>query len=120
MSIESLLFSALKGLVGNRCYPDVAPDKTQRPYITYQQIGGDAHGYLGKELPDHEHALVQINIWADTRLAASLVRKLAEANLVAATAFEARPASGPIAQHEPDLTPPGYGTRQDFNIWTPR
>ena len=118
--LEEALYAALSPLVAGRVFPDVAPLDTPRPYITYQQIGGDAHGYLGKELPDHEHALVQLNIWADTRLAASLVRKLAEANLVAATAFEARPASGPIAQHEPDLTPPGYGTRQDFNIWTPR
>ena len=118
--LEEALYAALSPLVAGRVFPDVAPLDTPRPYITYQQIGGDAHGYLGKELPDHEHALVQLNIWADTRLAASLVRKLAEANLVAATAFEARPASGPISQHEPDLTPPGYGTQQDFNIWTPR
>ena len=118
--LEESLYAALSPLVAGRVFPDVAPLDTPRPYITYQQIGGDANGYIGKELPDHEHALVQLNIWADTRLAASLVRKLAEANLVAATAFEARPASGPIAQHEPDLTPPGYGTRQDFNIWTPR
>ena len=118
--LEEALYAALSPLVSGRVFPDVAPLDTPRPYITYQQIGGDAHGYLGKELPDHEHALVQLNIWADTRLQATLVRKLAEANLVAATAFEARPASGPTSQHEPDLTPPGYGTQQDFNIWTPR
>ena len=118
--LEEALYAALSPLVAGRVFPDVAPLDTPRPYITYQQIGGDAHSYIGKELPDHEHALVQLNIWADTRLAASLVRKLAEANLIAATAFEARAASGPTSQHEPDLTPPGYGTRQDFNIWTPR
>lgn len=120
MLIEEALYTALGSLVSGRVFPDVAPLDTPRPYITYQQIGGDAHSYIGKELPDHEHALVQINIWADTRLQAAALRKLAEASLIAATAFEARPAAGPISQHEPDLTPPGYGTQQDFDIWTPR
>ena len=118
--LEEAIYAALSPLVSARVFPDVAPLDTPRPYITDQQVGGTAHAYVDKALPDHEHALVQLNVWADTCLAAALVRKLTEANLIAATAFEARPASGPISQHEPDLTPPGYGTRQDFDIWTPR
>lgn len=118
--LEDALYTALSPLVGGRIYPDVAPLVTARPYITYQQIGGTAHAYIDKTLPDHEHALVQINIWADTRIEAAILRKLTEQNLIAATSLEARPASGPISTHEPDLTPPGYGTRQDFHVWLPR
>ena len=120
MSLESALVAALGPLVSGRVFPDVAPLDTPRPYITYQQIGGNPVTYVGKDLPDTENAQIQINIWGTTRLEVSLVRKLTENNLIAATAFEARPASGPISQHEPDMTPPGYGTQQDFTIWLPR
>lgn len=118
--IETLVFQALTGLVSGRVYPDIAPTNTPRPYITYQQVGGDPVAYVGKELSDNQHALVQFNTWADTRLEASALCRQIEAALVQATAFEARPESGLIAQHEPDLTPPGYGARQDFSIWHPR
>lgn len=120
MSLETLIAATLGPLVAGRIYPDAAPLATPRPYITYQQVGGTPVTYTSKELPDHEHALVQINIWSDTRLQASLVRKLAEVALVSAAGFEARADSGPVSQHEPDMTPPGYGVRQDFSIWLPR
>ena len=77
--------AALSPLVAGRVFPDVAPLDTPRPYITYQQVGGTAHAYIDKALPDHEHALVQLNVWADTRLQAAALRKLTEASLIAAT-----------------------------------
>ena len=42
MTTESTLFDTLKSLVSSRVYPDIAPAGTTVPYITYQQIGGDA------------------------------------------------------------------------------
>ena len=38
MSIQSNLFDTLKGLVNNKVYPIVAPQKTTPPYIVYQRI----------------------------------------------------------------------------------
>ena len=41
MTIETAIYDALKGLVGNRVFPDFAPLGTVRPFITYEQAGGD-------------------------------------------------------------------------------
>lgn len=38
MSIQTGLFTTLKGLVNNKVYPMVAPQNTAPPYITYQRI----------------------------------------------------------------------------------
>lgn len=118
MTVEADLFNLLKGLVSNRVYPDVAPLNTPRSYITYQQIGGESVKYVDSTVPDRKHGLIQVNVWADTRAAAAALALQVEAALIGATAFQARPASAPISQHEPDLNL--YGTIQDFDVWSTR
>lgn len=118
MTVEASLFAVLSPLFGGRVFPDVAPVKTPRPYCTYQQIGGQAINYTDNAVPDQQHGLFQINVWAATRAeAASLARQIEDA-LRTSSAFAARPESAPIAQHEPDLDL--YGTLQDFGIWSAR
>lgn len=39
MSIQTILFSILKGIVNNQVYPMVAPQNIKPPYIVYQRIG---------------------------------------------------------------------------------
>jgi hypothetical protein len=117
MSLESDVFDAIKGLVSNRVFPDVAPLSTTRPYVTYQQVGGDAVNYMESVHPGRRHARIQVNVWAETRLAANTLARSIEVALVNSTtlrgwvygAFVAEPADF-------DLSPPRYGTRQDFGV----
>lgn len=114
MSIESLLFSALKGLVGNRCYPDVAPDKTQRPYITYQQVGGQAINFVDGSDPGKRNARMQVNVWADSRAQASALAQQVESAL-RASALQTTVLGAAVATYEPETCL--RGARQDFSLW---
>lgn len=118
MTLEASIFDTLKGLVGNRVFPDVAPYDTPMPYITYQQIGGQSVNYVDDAIPDSRNAIVQFNGWDATRSGAAALAKQIEDALRAAAAFTARPVSEPISQHEPGLE--RYGTLQDFSIWADR
>lgn len=116
MSLESDLVTLLKTLCP-RVFPDVAPTDTQRPYITWQQIGGDVIRPL-VGLPDKRNALVQIDCWAERRADANALALAVEAALVAATVFVARPQSALVATNDEDTDL--RGAMQDFSIWAPR
>jgi len=116
MSLESDLVTLLQ-TVCPRVSPDVAPTDTQRPYITWQQIGGDVIPQING-LPDKRNAMVQINCWAETRAQANALALSVEAALVAATLFLARPVSALVAAHDEDTDL--RGAMQDFSIWAAR
>lgn len=118
MTVESDIFDQLKGLVGNRVFPDFAPVSTQRPYITYVQIGGEAVSFIENALPSKKNGMYQVNVWAQTRADSAQVALQVEAALVVASVFQARPMSAVISDYDPDI--PVYGTRQDFSIWSDR
>ena len=120
MTFESDLVARIGSLVSGRVFPDVAPFGTTRPYITYQQVGGDALSYVDDVVPTLQNGLVQINVWSSSRAEANSIARQIEALLVTATAFQARPAAALIATHENGLDPPLYGAMQDFDIWSPR
>lgn len=115
MSAETEIFAALKGLVANRVFPDVAPPNTPRPYITYQPVGGEPINYLEQEAPNKENGRWQINVWADTRLEASALARQAANALRLAPALQTRVLASPVALYEPDTKL--RGTRQDFSCW---
>lgn len=118
MTVESDIYTALKVLVSNRCFPDVAPISTVRPYITYTQIGGEAIGYMENTVPDGKHGRFQVNVWADTRASASSTMLAVEAALIQATAFSARPVSAPSSDYDHDMNL--YGSMQDFSVFSVR
>jgi hypothetical protein len=118
MTIEADLYYALKGLVGNRCFPDFAPLSTVKPYITYTQIGGEALSYTDNTLPDGKHGRFQINVWGDTRSSVSALMLQVEATMIQATAFQARPVSAPSSDYDHDMLV--YGSMQDFNVFSTR
>ncbi len=118
MSLESSLFALLSPLVGGRVFPDVAPFDTARPYIVWQQIGGQAPTFLENTVPSKRNATVQISAWADTRMDANSTSLAIESALTLATTVQARPLSAHVSEHEPDLM--RYGARQDFSIWADR
>lgn len=116
MSVESQIFDALKGLVANRVYPDVAPDVVVKPYITYQSVGGSAINFLGSEIPGKSNARVQINVWADTRSAASTLALQVESALRGTTALQTSVMGAAVSIYEPETKL--RGSRQDFSVWT--
>jgi hypothetical protein len=118
MTVEADIFTILAPLVGNRVFPVVAPFNTPRPYVTFQQIGGQPLVFLGREVPSKKNGLFQINVWADTRAEAISVQMHIDQVMRAATVFRAEPVSEPIAHYDQDIE--RRGTSQDFSIWSDR
>lgn len=115
MSVESNLFDALKGLVSNRCYPDVAPSNTVRPFITFQQVGGTAANFLETAVVGLRNARFQVTCWADTRVAAAALARSAEDAMVTSTALRAYVLGAMVADYEEETHL--FGTRQDFTVF---
>jgi hypothetical protein len=116
MSMEVEVFGALKGLVENRVYPDIAPVGTDKPYITYQQIGGQGINFLDLAMPGKKNSWVQVNVWAESRLSAAAITSQVEQALRSTATLQATVLSAPTAIHEPDTKL--YGAMQDFSFWT--
>ena len=114
MSFESDFFDTIKVLVGNRVFPDVAPMNTTRPYITYQKVGGQAFNYLESVHPQKRHARVQVNCWGNTRKEVAALARSVEVALVE-SALKAYVEGAVVDLYESDVSPPLYGTRQDFS-----
>lgn len=115
MSVESGIFDALKNLVGNRVYPDLAPANTVRPYITYQQIGGTGINFVDPTVPSKKNSRFQINVWSDTRSNCATIAAQVEDALRAATTLHPTILSAPVASYEVET---GLrGTRQDYSFW---
>lgn len=114
MSMESDLFLLLQG-VCPRVYPDVAPTDTPRPYVTWQQIGGDVINPLNNEPPGKRNASIQINVWSETRAEAISVINQIEDAMRVATAFLARPQAAAFNDYDHDMK--RYGSQQEFSIW---
>ena len=116
MTTESLIMDALKSLVANRVYPDVGPLGVVQPYITYQQVGGESVNFIDSAtIPSLANARIQINVWADTRLAASALIKQIELAMRSTTALKTTVLGQPVSLHEAETKL--YGARQDFSVW---
>jgi hypothetical protein len=115
MTVEATIFSALTGLVSARCYPDVAPELTVRPYITYQQFGGVSVNFVEQTTPSKENSKFQVNCWADTRAAAKALNKQVSAALRGTAALQTTVLGEPVATYEPDTKL--RCSRQDFSFW---
>lgn len=117
MSVETDLRALLVPLCP-RVFPDFAPFSTPRPFVVYQVIGGRSLRWLDGSAPDKRHHMVQISVWADTRLAASALASSIEQALCAATTVKAWPEAEPTHLAEEDI--PLYGCQQDFSIYCNR
>lgn len=118
MTVETDIKALLNSLVASRVFPDVAPNATPRPYITYQQAGGHAVAFLGREVPSKKHGHFQVNVWSDTRAEASAISLQIESAFILTTAFQASAVGAPTAHVDDDAG--YYGSRQDFSIWSDR
>ncbi len=112
-SAEAIVAGAVRDFVEGRCFPDVAPANTARPYITYQAVGGQSQSYLNNSVA-LQNARMQVNVWADSRAVARAVMTRVIGALcqpsIRATAIGA-----PVSTYESDTKL--YGSRADFSIW---
>ena len=116
--IDDLVFGALRALVPNddgtaRIFPDIAPQGTPRPYITYQSVGGRPTATL--DGPDEtRNCRMQINVWADKRKDASATMERVIGALCG-DAIAAFPLGEPASVFEEDTKL--RGSTLDFSIW---
>lgn len=115
MTVEASVYTALQALVAGRVYPDVAPIGAARPYLTYQQVGGESVNFLDSSLPGRRNSRFQINAWAVTRAGAALLAGQVEDALRTTTALQTTVLGQPVATYEPDTLL--FGSRQDFSVW---
>jgi len=114
MTVEADLYTTLKTLVSNRVYPDVAPAGAVRPFITYQQVGGDVINMVKSEMPGKRNGRFQINVWATSRAAANTLMRQVEEALIESS-LNARPQMGAISSYDEETQT--YGQFQYFSIW---
>lgn len=107
-------FVALLQLRCPRVYPVTAPVNTQRPYITWQHIGGQPLRYAENTAADKRHTMVQVNVWHSTLTGAFALMRQIEDDLCASTAMQAWPDAEPINASEPDFDT--WGCYQDFSV----
>lgn len=114
MTFESDLLARLE-LSCDRVFPDVADVGTPRPYVTYTQIGGRVLNPVANESPGKRNAVIQVNVWASTRLEAVSIINDIEDRMRTADAFQSRPIDAAYNDYDHDADV--YASRQDFTIW---
>jgi hypothetical protein len=115
MDMEAKVVALLGPLVGGRIHADVADVDTPRPYITWQQNGGVVVEFLDGAAPSMDNALLQIDVWGNSREQVNGIIREAAALLRADPDIIARAVTQLQAMSEPDLKL--RGARQDFSIW---
>ena len=118
MSVESDLYGILKGLVSNRCFPDFAPLGTVRPFITFEQVGGEALSFLDGTLPDKKHGRFEISVYADSRAACAAVALQVESVMAAASVFQSTAIHAPISDYADEVKI--YSSTQNFSVHSTR
>jgi hypothetical protein len=115
MSMLTILHGALAQFANGRVFPDIAPEGTDRPYITYQAAGGKPINFVERGVPGKKNARIQINVWADTRLEAQTLGDQIENALRELSALQTTVLSNAVAVYEPDTKL--KGSMQDFSFW---
>lgn len=116
MSVESSIYAALKDLVGNRVYRDIAPPTvTDLPRITFQQIGGAAVNFVDQTAPSMKNGRFQVNSWHNRRDDAMALARQVEDTLRAYTALQTTVLGAPLAVYEQETKL--FGAIQDFSFW---
>ena len=117
MTMEADLSALLKGICP-RVFGDFAEAGTATPYITWQGIGGESFYTLSNSPIDKRNTLMQINVWAKSRLEATTMARSVEAAIAQSAAFVAKPSGEPVSLYEGDTKL--FGAVQRFEIWHTR
>lgn len=118
MTVEADINSTLNSLVAGRVFPDFAPLGTVRPFITFEQTGGEALSYLDGSLPDKKHGRFEIGVYADTRSQCAAIALQVESAMAAATAFQSTAIHAPISDYASDVKI--YSSTQNFSVFSTR
>jgi hypothetical protein len=117
MTLEEKLTALLRAICA-RSFSGFAPTSTLRPYVTYQQIGGEVPSFLDATVPSKENATIQISVWSDTSFEAKALIKQIEAAMITSTELQASPLAAAASDFDADI--PVYSNRQDFSVWADR
>lgn len=115
MTIEEQLYTALEGLAEGRVFPDIAPQDTPTPYITYQAVGGEPIDMLDGTIPDKSNVRMQINVWSKSRIEASELGALVELTIRQQTSMQPTVLTGRVATLDEETQ--YRGTMQDFSLF---
>lgn len=115
MSLETDVVTVLQTQCP-RVFPASAPVNTQRPFVTWEHIGGDPLRYIDNTAAAQRLALLQVNTYASTKAEALTLALALEDALCASTAFSARPSGGPRGDHSDEVEPALYWALQDFEV----
>lgn len=117
ITLETLLADTLKTLC-DRTFPDVAPEGTATPYVVWHMLGGRTVQYVEGELATRRNALVQINVWHESRAVANQLSLDIEAAMVAHTTLRAEVQGSLQSSFDEDVEL--RGSMQDFSVWADR
>lgn len=112
MTMEADVRALLETIVA-KAWPDIADTGTPMPYATYQQIGGDVINPLDNSAPGTRCAVMQINVYAETRARANVCTDQIEDAM--RVRFSARPESAKFCDFDHDMQ--RYEAQQDFRFW---
>lgn len=113
MTAEDIIYGALELLANGNVFPDLAPANTNPPWITFQDVGGQAFNNLDGTTPGLRNSRVAIKVYSRTR---------GEANAVLEQCFQALanpivnavPIGGPVSSFESETLL--YGRALDFSL----
>lgn len=114
MTVEELIHTALSPLVSSRVIADLALEGTPLPYITYQQVGGEAINFIDPTNPNKSNGRFQISVWATNRTECARIARQAEAELRQAP-LQTTVLGAMTAIYEPQTKI--HGSQQDFSFW---
>ena len=116
MTPEDHIDATLQHLAGGRVFPDVAPVGTEKPFVTYQAVGGAPINFVTGEKPEKQPHRMQVNCWAEHRIEASALGVLVEDALRSAgDALQTEVVTGRVATYDEETNL--RGTMQDFQIF---
>jgi hypothetical protein len=117
MTVEADLYNVIK-LIAPRVFPDVAPEGTAIPFVTWQGLGGKSLRFLNNAAADKRHTFMQISVWGATRLETNNLIRQIENALCAANQFVCTPEGEPLSTKDTDTN--YYGAIQRFSIYSSR
>jgi len=121
MTIESDVHAAIAA-VCPRVFPVLAPIRTQRPYVTVQNIGGRPMYAIDRAPADKRMLRLFVKTWASSKAEALALIRQIEAALMAVpmSTFITRVESEPLDDLETDVEPWLYSELQEFVVIGPR
>jgi len=99
-----------------RVTPGTSALNSQRPFVTWDHIGGDPLRYMDGSAGAQVLALLQVRSWASTRAEALAMARQIEDAVCTAARLSARPIGLPFCDVEDAVEPPLHYAQQEFEV----